>query len=136
MYFDPAIFKHPAVEYIPLYPETLALNPYWTEKSTERVSLYVFQDQEALAEELRLLRLDPATQVNFAQDLALLTLGYQVNYAYYRGYATFLLGNPLPGGYHLSRITRRYFYKDRIHFALYSGKAEKLAWANIALKSL
>jgi hypothetical protein len=97
----------------------------------------VFQEEEALEEELRRLGLTQLSeiQVNFAQDLVLFTLGYQVTSAYYRGYTTILLGNPLPGGYHLSRISRRYFYKDRIHFALYSGQAEKLAWANIVLKS-
>lgn len=133
MYFDPAIFKYPAVEYIPLYPQTLALEPHWTGSSTERVSLYVFQDEESLQEELGRLGLPLATPVNFTQDLVLLTLGYQVTHAYYRGYITILLGNPLPDGYHIARVPRRYFYKDRIHFALYSGKAEKLAWANITL---
>ena len=41
MPFDRRIFKYPAVEYIPLYPLTLALEPSWT-VPIDRVLLYFF----------------------------------------------------------------------------------------------
>lgn len=133
MHFDRDVFKYPAVEYIPLYPYTLALQREWPGGSPEQVSLYVFRDQESLQSELSSLGITFAGEVNFGNYLVILTLGYPITHAYYRGHTVILLGNPLPGGYHIARIPRRYFYKDRIHFALYGGKAEKLAWANIVL---
>ncbi len=133
MPFDRRIFKYPAVEYIPLYPLTLALEPSWT-VPIDRVLLYVFLDRETLDQELNRLGLVLATPVDFSQKLVLLTLGYQVTSAYYRGYTTILQGEKLPGGYHIAAIPRGYFYKNKIHFILYDENADKLAWANIDLQ--
>ncbi|NLG85970.1 MAG: hypothetical protein GX489_01920, partial [Firmicutes bacterium] len=126
------IFKYPAVEYIPLYPLTLALEPNW-KPSDGRVNLYVFTNKDDLEQELIRLGIVLTTSVDFSHKLVLLTIGYQVTSAYYRGYTTILQGEELPGGYHVAAIPRGYFYKNRIHFALYDKNARKLAWANITL---
>lgn len=133
MPFDRRIFRYPAVEYIPLYPLTLALEPTWRLPS-DRVLLYAFLDDESLQEELDRLGMVLTTPVDFRQKLVLLTLGYQVTSAYYRGYSTILQGEPLPGGYHIAAIPRGYFYKNRVHFALYDKDANKLAWVTISLQ--
>ncbi|MGI6604790.1 MAG: hypothetical protein ACOX2S_07130 [bacterium] len=133
MEFDREIFKYPAVEYIPLYPYTLGLEPNWASGRPDQVTLYVLQDQAAFAEELARLGITYSEPVDFSRYLVLITLGYEITGAWYRGYLTILLGNPLPGGYHIARIPRWYFYKDRIHFALYSDEGKKLTWTNIGL---
>lgn len=132
MPFDRRIFKYPAVEYIPLYPLTLALEPQWQSPS-DRVSMYVFGDADALEIERARLDIVLPTAVDFNQKLVLLVLGYQVKSAYYRGYGTIVQGDELPTGYHMVAIPRGYFYKSRIHFALYNKNAHKIAWANMVL---
>ena len=132
MPFDRRIFKYPAVEYIPLYPLTLALEPNW-KSPDNRVLLYVFTDNDTLRQELVRLGIVLTTSVDFSHKLVLLTLGYQVNSAYYRGYTTIVQGEELPGGYHIAAIPRGYFYKNLVHFALYNKNAHQLAWANINL---
>ncbi|MGI6129667.1 MAG: hypothetical protein ACOYEO_06210 [bacterium] len=133
MPFDRRIFKYPAVEYIPLYPLTLALEPNWQSPS-DRVLLYVFTDNNALELELARLGIVLPTSVDFSQKLVLLALGHQVKSAYYRAYTTILQGEELPGGYQIVAIPRGYFYKNRVHFALYDKDASKIAWANISVK--
>ncbi|NMA55353.1 MAG: hypothetical protein GX952_05410 [Firmicutes bacterium] len=133
MSFDRRIFKYPAVEYIPLYPLTMFLEPNWGPPD-QSVSLQVFKDNNSFAAELKRLNLVLAPTVDFSHKLILLTLGYEITSAYYRAYTTILQGMPLPGGYHVAAVPCGYFYKDRIHFVLYSDKAAKLAWVNIRLQ--
>lgn len=135
MEFNPDIFKYPAVEYIPLTITTLALNPAWAPERPDQVTLFVLADEAALQEELTRLGIPPAGQVDFTRDLVLLTLGYQLGAAYYRGQETILLGEPLPHGYHLSTIPCHYFYKDRIQFALYNSDGGILARASLKLST-
>ena len=133
MPFDRRIFRYPAVEYIPLYPLTLALEPAW-KPPDDRVLLYVFLDKDSLQQELQRLGIVLTTPVDFSQKLVLLTLGYQVTSAYYRGYTTILQGESLAGGYHIAATPRGYFYQNRVHFVLYDNNATKLGWANISLQ--
>jgi hypothetical protein len=132
--FDPRIFRYPAVEYIPLYILTLVLEPSG-KPADSRVSLTVALTNADMQKKLRPLNIKLPSQVDFRQKMLLLALGYEIKSAYYRAHHTILQGKPLPGGYHIAVIPSGYFYKDRIHFALYDQNAEKLDWVNIKLQN-
>ncbi len=133
MPFDRRIFRYPAVEYIPLYPLTLALEPAW-KPPDDRVLLYVFfrQGLSAAGTSASWHSIDHTG--GFQPKVGFADPGYQVTSAYYRGYTTILQGESLSGGYHIAAIPRGYFYKNRVHFVLYDNNATKLGWANISLQ--
>jgi hypothetical protein len=75
----------------------------------------------------------PTTPIDFNERVLVLVTGGQVEEVKYRAHTVYLVGKRVPGSYHLFTLTRRYFYKQRLHFAFFIHSGERLAWDNIVL---
>ncbi len=124
------IFKHPAVQYIPLqmykskkgdnfFNSTRAkveLNDSHS-KSLYNILFYNFSDIKEGFMEIKIFN-------------------GEVKFIKYRSYEVFLVGEPLPGKYHKFQITKEYFYKDKLVFTFYNKyTGEKLAYRRFYLNN-
>lgn len=66
-------------------------------------------------------------------DLVMLAVNVEVVDAKYRGTRVTMIGIPRPGTYHLFSVPRKYFYKPRLFFEVYSPGEERLAWDTYCL---
>jgi hypothetical protein len=129
--FNEKIFKYPPVQYIPLAIYTLERDTMGSSNSTQA---RVWQDQRSMEEDLSRQPFPlPTTPIDFNERVLVLVTGGHIDEVKYRAHTVYLVGKRIPGAYHLFTLTRRYFYKQRLHFAFFIHSGERLAWDNIVL---
>ncbi|MGI6575398.1 MAG: hypothetical protein ACOX3A_06065 [bacterium] len=135
MSFNPDIYKHPPVQYIPLYLYNIEFDSNWRNNGQDRRPyVQVWQTEAEMRQGLSRLGVPfPPTAVDFSSRTTVLVLNGQVQDVKYRAYTVYLVGKEIPGAYHLFSLTRRYYYKDRLHFIFFNHRGDRLAWDNIVL---
>lgn len=119
------IFTHPMVEYIPL--------PFKIIKEGRREQgrqsrIYVVKDLKEL------VPLAGEIEVSYKKRvLFLLLLNAEIHLLKYRGYNVTMIGERREGYYQVSMLSCEYFYKDRLHFLLFSPLGERMAQKIITL---
>lgn len=133
--FSPNIFKHPPVQYIPLAVHTLQRDTGWQPAGNHhQPRVKVWQEKAKMDQDLVGLGIPlPTPPVDFRARVVVLVTGALVQDVKYRAHTVYLVGKKVTGAYHLFSLTRRYFYKRRLHFALFAHTGKRLAWDNIFL---
>lgn len=127
------IFPRPAVEYIPLYLETLGQGEIKT--GPVPTGLVIMETSaEAVARVKQFLGEDFSLQLPEEEGyLLVLASNLYVTLARYRGFVVTMVGEQRPGQFHLFRLTKKYFYKNKLFFEVYNVAAERLTWASYQL---
>lgn len=127
------IYEYPTVEYIPVFVERLQGSET---PSDNGVQLIVCHDAAEFNEWASRLQLPPLPPQNldFEANVVLIAVGADVQECNYRAYKATLVGERKPGLRQVLQITRRYFYKDQIQFALYDRQGSFLAstWTRVS----
>jgi hypothetical protein len=132
--FNEKIFKYPPVQYIPMSIYTLERDPNPVPGAGTNTQVRVWQDKKSMEAELSRQPFPlPTTPIDFKERIVVLVTGGQIDYVKYRSHTVFLVGRQVPGSYHLFYLTRRYFYKQRLHFSFFNNSGDRLAWDNIVL---
>ncbi|MGM0409695.1 MAG: hypothetical protein ACQEQF_02940 [Bacillota bacterium] len=119
------IFKYPAVQYIPLQIIDLTEGKSSPDLSTR---FYIFKKEENSKLNFRLKNLSIKKEyVIKNNELAILIINARVYYIKYRGYEVIMVGERKKARSIVFKITKKYFYKDRLFFSLYDYQdAEKI----------
>ena len=132
--FNEKIFKYPPVQYIPLEINTLEQGFESTPGAGKHTQVRVWQDEERMEDDLGQQPFPlPAAPVNFQEQLVVLVAGGHIDEVKYRAHTVYMVGEQVPGSYHLFSLSKHRFYKQRLHFAFFVESGERLAWDNIVL---
>ena len=118
------IFKHPAVQYIPLERYDEIFGNLDRSSDLARIYIYNYQEEEELRRRLSNLGYNENYTINRGQ-LVVLVRDARVNLVQYRGFEVIMVGEQRPGTYQVFKITTAYFYKDKVIFSLYDGESSR-----------
>ena len=122
------VLKHPTVEYIPLYPHPIAKG----NQKEGRLRLTVIKDPTEYAKLQETLGLKNHW-IDLTNSLVVAVMGAEVLEIKYRGFTVVMFARLDPTRYHIFSVTRRYFYKDQLHWQLYDLDGELQVWYNLSL---
>jgi len=119
------IFRYPAVQYIPLRLYDEHVLPHVL--SRKRSQIYLFRKDE----ENKLLNLLKHSQAkeNYSierNQLAIVVRNGKVDFIKYRSHQVFMIGGFLEGKLNLFKVTKNYFYKNKLIFTFYNSSDEQL----------
>lgn len=119
------IFKYPTVQYIPLQLIDLREGESSSKLSSH---FYIFKKEENSNLNFRLKNLSIKNEYVIKNDeLAILVINAEVYFIKYRGYEVIMVGERKNAKSFVFKITKKYFYKDRLFFSLYDYQsAEKI----------
>lgn len=123
------VFEHPAVEYIPIWVETVGT---WHVPAVvgSGPQLIVAEHPTRLYEVLARLGVAASPPpVDWSRTLAVLALNATAAECFYRDYKTILLGAARPGTVQMFLLNTERFYKDSAQLVLYDAGGEVLASA-------
>ncbi|MDD2630512.1 MAG: hypothetical protein PHV61_10200 [Limnochordia bacterium] len=124
------VLKHPAVEYIPLYPYPIAKGRLQEHQDMVRLTVLTNpREYEQLQNELQLKK----HFVDFGESLVIAVKNAEVLEIKYRGFIVWTFARLEPASYHIFSVTRRYFYKNQLHWQLYDLAGELQSWYNLTL---
>ena len=111
------IFRYPLVQYIPLRQQKDHIFDH--NFTTDKIHLFIYQDQTQLEQRLNSFNKNLKFEID-SNEMAVLTINKIVEMVKYRGYEVLLVGKNKHGKIHLFKITKDYFYKNRLIFNLYN----------------
>ena len=121
---------NPILQYIPISIRTLAKSEVWTNPFNQpSPQLYLFQDVEALKSTMNRFQIQQTTPLPTG-ELYVLCLNFNADIVLFRYLTCKIIGSTKVGGYHVFAITKKYFPRRSIHFAMYESTGRKLRSVN------
>lgn len=126
--------KHPKIQYIPLYINDLEKGE-WQRPFYDQPAFYFFQTQEGLTAKLSHFQLPEVNlpPENMEDRIAVLALNYKVKRGYFRFLTAKYIGEKNEGHYQIFWVTKKYFPKRVLHFAIYTEEGKKISWENVEI---
>jgi len=129
-----SILRYPTVEYIPLYPQTVARGQL-NAPSRQVAGVVICGDSKCWNIIRERYHLNPEISPDTTGHLLVLTVHFIAEDIMYRGHSVIMIGSSRKSWYHLFHIVTRYFYKQHLHFELYEHNGARLAWENFDLST-
>jgi hypothetical protein len=123
--------SYPILQYIPISINTLARSASWVNPFNQpSPQLFLFQDIDALKSTLNRfeISLDATPQVG---QMYVLCLNYRAELVLFRYLTCKIIGKSRTGSYHVFAITKKYFPRRSLHFAMYENDGRKLRSVNL-----
>jgi len=118
--------EYPLVQYIPVAIHTFGQSTSWSNPFNQsKAQFFLFQDSLALESALKRLQIT-ATVPSSGTDLYVLSLNFQVRLVLFRYLTCKLIGKSAANSYHVFALTKKYFPRRAVHFALYEDNGKKL----------
>lgn len=124
------VFEYPAVEYIPIFVQTLGV---WRAPAAAATGpkLVVAEHPGRLQDLLVRLGIAVALPaIDWSRDLVVLALNVTAGECFYRDYKAILLGAAQPGAVQLFLLDTERMYKDSVQLVLHDAAGEVQATAN------
>lgn len=121
---------YPLLQYIPISIRTLGSTENWVNPFHQAsAQFFLFQDPQALKSALDRFQVSVLVPAS-SQDLYVLALNFQVRLVLFRYLTCKFIGKSMVNSYHVFAITKKYFPRRSIHFALYEDDGRKLKSLN------
>lgn len=125
------ILKYPLVQYIPLTIRTIGKSDNWSNPFHQpSAQFFLFQDAAALQSALTRYHASASVPHPSPDDMFILALNFQADIALFRYLTCKIIGKSTLNSYHIFIITKRYFPRRKLHFALYESSGQLLRWLN------
>ncbi|MBS4021642.1 MAG: hypothetical protein KGZ79_04375 [Dethiobacter sp.] len=122
--------SNPIIQYIPISIRTLGSNSNWANPfSHTNQQIFIFQDPLALQSALSRYGIT-AQAPHPGNDMYVLALNFQAEIVLFRYLTCKIIGRSTPGSSHVFAITKKYFPRRVIHFAIYENNGVRLGWVN------
>lgn len=128
--------EHPKVQYIPLSIKNLNMgawqNPFHNYNNPD---IYFFQNQEGLSSKLSHYKLPDIELApeEFDHCIAVLALNFKIEKGYFRFLTAKYIGEKKEGHFQVFCVTKKYFPKRVLHFALFTEEGKKISWENVEI---
>lgn len=125
--------NHPILQYIPISIKTLAKTDQWGNPYNQpSAQILLFQDTEALKSALERFQIRLAAQPH-AGELYIVCLNFRAELVLFRYLTCKIIGVSRVGSVHVFAVTKKYFPRRPIHFALYENDGRKLRSVNLEI---
>lgn len=122
--------SNPIVQYIPISINTLAKGENWVNPfSQPSPQFLLFQDAEAYKSSLTRYQI-PNVTVPQGGELYVLCLNFTADLVLFRYLTCKIMGNNNIGSYHAFAVTKKYFPRRQLHFAMYDPDGRKIKFVN------
>lgn len=121
---------YPLVQYIPVSMYTLGQGTNWPNPFNQtKAQFFLLQDAKALKSILARFQIS-ADVPSSDTDLYVLALNFQVRLVLFRYLTCKLIGESKVNSFHVFALTKKYFPRRPVHFALYEDNGTKLKALN------
>jgi hypothetical protein len=122
--------SYPILQYIPISINTLALSSGWSNPFNHpSPQLFLFQDTDALKSTLSRFQI-PLDREPKGGELYVLCLNFKAELVLFRYLTCKMIGKERLGSYHVFAVTKKYFPRRSLHFALMGNGGKKLRGIN------
>lgn len=122
--------KNPLLQYIPITVRTLGKSEHWSNPFSQAgAHLFLFQDPQVLKSAMGRYQIT-ANIPDTGNELYVLTINFQARLVLFRYLTCKIIGTSEIGSYHVFAITKKYFPRRSLHFALYEDDGRKLKYVN------
>lgn len=121
---------NPLLQYIPITIGTLGRSTDWSNPFNQpSPQFFIFQDAGALQSALDRYQI-PVQAAQGSNQLYVLALNFQAETVLFRYLTCKIIGNIHINSYHVFTMTKRYFPRRMLHFALFEYNGTKIRWLN------
>lgn len=122
--------SNPLVQYIPITMRTLGSSTDWSNPYNQpSPQFFIFQEAGALQSALDRYQV-PVQATEGDNQLYVLALNFQAETILFRYLTCKIIGKVHVNSYHVFSMSKRYFPKRMLHFALFENDGTKIRWLN------